>query len=298
MVVTNRDLLEILNLDVKEPVAYSLGLSNSIKPSTMSFCADIKYVNEIKDNDNIKAVITTKVLRPELSHKKLILEVEDPRHDFYILLNTIGKKAYVRMPSSIHSSASIHPKAHVSEFNVTIGANTIISPNATILSDVEIGENCIIQPGTVVGSEGFEYKRTTKGILPVFHDGKVIIGNRVEIGSNTCVDKGFSFRFTIIEDEVKIDNLVHIAHGVYLKRGSFIIAGSILGGSVEIGEEAWVSINGSIAPGLKIGRKSFVSIGAVVTKNVLENQQVTGNFAMPHDTFLKNLKQILNQAKK
>jgi UDP-3-O-[3-hydroxymyristoyl] glucosamine N-acyltransferase len=275
--------------------AKQLALVNSQMPGTLTFIDDKKYLNEVNENKNIVIVITTEeIAKGILKNQKKIL-VDDPRYEFYQLLNYLGKKNYVKINSKIHGSAKIHDKAYVSEFNVSIGENTIIGPNATILPDVSIGDNCVIQPGTVVGSEGFEYKRTSKGILPVFHDGKVCIGNRVEVGSNTCIDKGFSFKNTIIEDDVKIDNLVHVAHGVHIMKGAFIIAGTILGGSTIIGEEAWLGINASTAPGITIGNNGFVSMGAVVTKNVDEKQQVTGNLAIPHQIFLKILKRNLSE---
>ena len=273
--------------------ANQLGLVNSNQANTLSFIDDEKFLSELNSNNNISVVITTIDFESKINKTKKIIIVDDSRYHFYKLLNYTGKSNYVKSDSFIDKSSIIHTTAHIAEHNVTIGKNTIIGPNVTIMADVIIGDNCVIQPGTVVGSEGFEYKRTTKGILPVFHDGKVVIGNNVDIGSNTCIDKGFSFKTTIIEDEVKIDNLIHVAHGVHIKKGAFIIAGTVLGGSTVIGENSWISINASISPGITVGSKGFVSMGAVVTRNVEDNQQVTGNLAVPHPQFLKIFKKNL-----
>jgi UDP-3-O-[3-hydroxymyristoyl] glucosamine N-acyltransferase LpxD len=298
MIITSKEVAEILTIEIKRDFQFNIGLSNSTLGETLTFCDDAKYVAEINNNPNIEGVITTEIFSSNFSNKKLVIQDSDPRYAFYTLLNTVGKRKYLKIPTQIHESAIIHPTAFVSEYNVCIGEQTVIGPNVSVLPDVEIGHNCIIQPNSVIGSEGFEYKRTSKGILPVFHDGKVIIKNNVEIGSNTCVDKGFSFRYTIIENDVKIDNLVHVAHGVQIEAGAFIIAGTILGGSTTIGKNAWLSINVSIAPGLRIGCNSFVSIGAVVTKNVADGEQVTGNFAIPHEKFLKLFKSNLQSLAK
>lgn len=267
----------------------AIALSNSTIQNSLSFLDSIDFLKEINSNANITAVFTTKDLSVHVEGKLLVI-CDDPRFYFFTLLNEAGRRNYVRRPSKISPKASIHPRAFVSDTNVEIGDNTIIGPNVTILADVTIGSNCIIQPGTVIGSEGYEYKRTSKGILPVFHDGQVIIRNDVEIGANTCVDKGFSFRQTIIDDGVKIDNLVHVAHGVQIGKGSYIIASSMLGGSVTIKEDAWIGPNASIAPGLVVESRGFVSLGSVATRRVLEGEWVTGNFAIPHKRFLANLK--------
>lgn len=273
---------------------YHLGLSNSQREDTISFCDNLKFLKEIEENKNITAVLVTEdisslFLRPDLE----LIKVVDPRYHFFYLLNEIARELYKKFENEIHPSAKIHKRAFVAENNVKIGSNTVIEPNVTILADVEIGNDCIIRSGSVIGSEGFEFKRTSKGILPVFHDGKVIIRDNVEIGACTCIDKGFSFRDTIINDSVKIDNLVHIAHGVHIGENSFIIACAMVAGSVNIGRNVWISPNSNIAPGLKIGDDAFISLGSVVTKDVDDGQQVTGNFAIPHQKFLKNFKNSL-----
>jgi UDP-3-O-[3-hydroxymyristoyl] glucosamine N-acyltransferase len=288
-----------VNLQGKEFT--TLGLVSSKVEKTLTFLDEVKFLHEVINNENIEGVITTSEISKEFIASGRSIELiisEDPRYDFFTLLNKMGKLSYVEIPSVISKTAQISSEAYISAHNVTIGERTIVGPNVTILPDVSIGDDCVIQPGTVIGSEGFEYKRTSKGVLPVFHDGKVIIGNGVEVGSNTCIDKGFSFRSTVIDDNVKIDNLVHVAHGVHIGRNSFIIASAMLGGSVTIGRDVWVSPNTSIAPGLSIGDNAFISLGAVVTKNVEANQQVTGNFAIPHDTFLKIFKSNLRSLSK
>ena len=187
----------------------------------------------------------------------------------------------------------VHPTAFVSEYNVTIGKNVVIEPHANIMSDVVIGNNCVIRAGSVLGSEGYEYKRTSQGVLSVFHDGKVIIGNNVEIGANTCVDKGLMSFDTTIGDNTKVDNLVHIAHSVTIGKNCFIIACSMIAGSVKIEDDVWVGPNANIAPQVTIRKGGFVTLGSVVTKEVNEKEWVTGNFAIPHAKFLEIFKRNL-----
>jgi UDP-3-O-[3-hydroxymyristoyl] glucosamine N-acyltransferase len=290
MKITSKFIKQIYNDKVRlTKEFYFLGLINSTRKGTLSFIDDNQFIQELNNNKSVSAVfvkkeLIDKILRDDIEY----IISDDPRYDFYDILNKSGEFFYEKKPSEISNSATIHETAYVSVFNVKIGDQTVIGPNVTILPDVEIGNDCVISPGVVIGSEGFEYKKTTKGILSVRHDGKVMILNSVHVGANTCIDKGFSYRDTIIGDNTKIDNLVHIAHGVQVGKNNFIIACSMIAGSVSIEDNVWVGPNSSLVPQLSISNNSFISIGSVVTKDVKEKEHVTGNFAIPHKKFLKS----------
>ncbi len=265
------------------------GMSNTLNPKSISFVDNPVFVDQINANNNITVVVCNKELASSIKGKINII-CDEPRYYFYVYLNKISELNYSTFPSRIHPTAKIHPKAYVSDVNVVIGENTIIHPNATILADVEIGNNCIIDPAVVIGATGYEYKRTSKGILPVFHGGKVIIKNNVEIGAGTTVDRGFSFRDTIIDDETKIDNNVYVAHASHVGKRVLIVGNAMLSGSVTIGDDVWIGPSVTLSHGIKIGNNAFLTIGSVITKDVAASERVTGNFAVPHDIFMKNLK--------
>jgi UDP-3-O-[3-hydroxymyristoyl] glucosamine N-acyltransferase len=271
----------------------TLAFSNSTLPHTLTFLDDQKFLAEINNNSNIAVVITTKALAEFIQSGKHILISEDPRFDFYTLLNKVGRSRYKQWNSIISGTATIHETAFVSPFNVIIGNNTLIEPNVTILNDVEIGDHCIVRSGSVIGAEGFEHKRTSKGILSVYHDGKVIIGNNVHIGALNAISKGFSFRNTIIGDDCKTDNLVHIAHAVQIGKRGLFPASCMIAGSVTIEDDVWIGPNASVSSGLTIHKNAYITLGSVVTKNVPEGEKVTGNFAVPHRLFMANLKKTI-----
>ena len=242
----------------------------------ITFIDDRKYIRKVLRNEKIISIYTTHELWDELKNSTIQpIFCEDPRFYFYSLYNFIGHLNYVKRPSRIATTSKINSKAFVSEYNVVIGSNTVIEPNATILPDVEIGDNVIIRAGAVIGSEGFEHKKTSKGILSVFHSGKVIIYDNVEIGANSCVDKGL-IRNTVIHPEVKIDNLVHIAHSVVIGKKSFITAGVLIAGSVKIGENVWLSVGDVILNNVHIGNNSFVGANSLVLRTIKENSRVFG----------------------
>jgi len=270
-----------------------LAMVNSPHAATLSFIDDVKYLEQLNANSNITGVFATEAIAPQIVGKDVLL-VSDPRYYFFTFFNEWAARTAARWESRISKTAVIHPRAYIAEYNVIIGDDTVIGPNVSILPDVEIGKGCTVQANAVIGSVGFEYKRTSRGVVPVIHDGKVIIGDKVEVGANTAIDKGFSFRDTIIGDETKIDNLVHIAHAVHIGKAAFVIASAMVAGSVTIGDAVWVGPNANIVPGVTIGNNAFISLGSVVTRSVEPGAHVTGNFAIPHELFLRNLKKSLS----
>ena len=192
----------------------------------------------------------------------------------------------------LKSNPIIHSEA-VIEDNVKIGPFSVIGPGVCIKKGVTIGANChientLIEENSIIGSSvtiggagfGFEDDPVTGDTLHFPHIGRVVIGSNVSVGSCTCIDRG-SIGNTIIGDNTKIDNLVHIAHNVKIGRDCKIIALAIIGGSVRIGDGSWISPAAAIRDWRNIGKNVLVGLGAVVTKNVAEGEVVVGNPAKP-----------------
>lgn len=269
-----------------------LGFTNDARANVLSFCDDEQYLDDLKANEHIRGAIVLPELADQLAqHDLLLIESPDPRYDFYALLNHVEQAGYVKEPSCISPTAQIDPKASVAQYNVHIEEGVIIHPNATILPDVYLGAGTIIDAGAVVGSVGFEYKRTLHGILPVFHGGSVRVGKEVVVGANTTVDKGFSFRDTRIGDESKIDNLVQVAHAVHIGKQVLIAAGAILAGSVTVGDKAWIGPAATISNALTIGDEAHISMGSVVVKNVGAGQMVVGGHRFPNRKIFSKITQ-------
>lgn len=118
--------------------------------------------------------------------------------------------------------------------NSKIGAGTQLWANVTIYHDVEIGQDCLIQSSAVIGGDGFGYANDKGKWIKIPQRGQVIIGNRVEIGACTCIDRG-ALDATVIEDNVIIDNLCQIAHNVHIGTGTAVAGGVIMAGSLTVG---------------------------------------------------------------
>lgn len=142
---------------------------------------------------------------------------------------------------------------------------------------IRIGKNCIIQPEAAIGGEGFSYQKNEQGILEhITHIGGVIIGDNVDIGSFSTIDRGV-LTDTIISSNVKIDNLVHIGHNCIIGQGTQIAADASLAGGVIVGKNCFIGLNVCIRQRIKIGNNAFVGMGAVVVKDVPPRMVIAGN---------------------
>jgi len=164
---------------------------------------------------------------------------------------------------------------------IEIGENTVIENNCVIQGRVRIGRNCIVHSGTVIGCDGFGYSFDENGApVKVEHFGGVSIGDSVEIGANTCIDRG-TIDDTVICANAKIDNLVHIAHNVQIGESACIVAGAAVCGSARIGRGAYVAPGGIVKNQIEIGEGALIGLGAVVTASVEKDTVAAGVPAKP-----------------
>jgi UDP-3-O-[3-hydroxymyristoyl] glucosamine N-acyltransferase len=286
---------------------------NNVKPIEEANDESLVWIKGKKENKQelvektqAKIIIcdTSLLISHELSSKKCFIVVDDPKLVFLRIAEHFfaRKKEY-----GIHSSAIIDPGAEISPNcyigpltyvgKSKIGNNTFIDGNCFIYDDVKIGNNVRVQAGTVIGSDGYGYQRNENLIFEKFpHMGGVIIEDNVDIGSNTCVDRG-ALGNTIIKEGAKIDNLVHIAHNVVIGRHCAIIANAMLGGSVVIADYSWVAPSASILNQVSIGKKVTVGMAAVVTKNIPDGETWAGVPAKPLKEFIETQKAIKNLTK-
>jgi UDP-3-O-[3-hydroxymyristoyl] glucosamine N-acyltransferase len=190
----------------------------------------------------------------------------------------------------ISSGAVIDPSATIGPYVVVddkceVGAGSVIHSHVHLYPGVRVGCNVVVHSGTVIGADGFGYERNETGDLEKFpHLGGVIIEDNVEIGSNTSIDRG-TLGDTRILTGARIDNQCHIAHNVTIGRCTAVIAQSMIGGSVQIGDYAWVAPSATILNQITIGEGATVGLGAVVVKTVPPRTTVMGVPAIPADEF-------------
>lgn len=188
--------------------------------------------------------------------------------------------AIVADDALIGKDSIMEPGAFV-DHSVVIGSSVRIHTGAVIRSFSEIGDGTIIREHAVIGGAGFGFERDLDGTpvrLP--HLGGVRIGRSVEIGALAAVDAG-TIDPTIIEDDAKVGDLVHIAHNCVVERGAIVTSCAKLSGSVRIGQNSWIGPNASVVQRKRIGDGATVGIGAVVIRDVEPRATVAGNPARP-----------------
>ena len=160
--------------------------------------------------------------------------------------------------------------------DVEIGDHVTMLHHVTIQGRVSIGDNTVIESGTTIGACGFgHYKGEDGNPVCVPHLGGVRIGAHVKIGANNAISRG-CLADTVIEDFVKTDNLCHIAHNDYIKRGAMLTAGVVISGSTTVGENAWLAPGTLLNNSIEVGRDAYTGIGAVATKDIPEGKVVVG----------------------
>jgi|TARA_B100000745_G_scaffold293771_1_gene235997 UDP-3-O-[3-hydroxymyristoyl] glucosamine N-acyltransferase len=273
------------------------------------------FVEQVSTIDNIKnssVVFFTNIINPkfnlkdnqtynlkELEKFKDILLITDqdtldisvptiisknPRLDFQrLIMNFFSKDEFT---SGIHKTAVIEsnvklgkdvyvgPNCYIGN-DVSIGDNSKILSNVSIFGICEIGKNCVISSNSTIGSEGFSFTFDNDHFIHFNHLGKISIGNNVWIGSNCTIERA-QIDKTLIEDHVKIDDLVHISHNTTIKKFSQITVGSMILGRAIVGEHCWISPNCVIENGYEIGDNSIVGTSSLVRNNFPSNSVIIG----------------------
>jgi UDP-3-O-[3-hydroxymyristoyl] glucosamine N-acyltransferase len=285
-VITHAEIFGALGINISKNIAFGqLGLANCSEANTLTFCDDKNYVSVINENDNILGVFCTPEIGIQIENSKELIAVDDPRWYFYTLYNYVARKNYTKIPTVIDKSAKIHETAFVSDYNVIIGKHVMIGPNSTILPDVIVNDNCRIGASSVLGCDDLEIKDTSRGLLKVFHDGKVKLSSDVSIGCNCTITKGFFNQDTTVGSGSFVSNNSFIGHRVQIGVNSLILA-CIICGSAKIGNNVRINPGAVVSNQINIGDNASVTLGSVVVKDVEQNKKVTGNFAIEHNWFM------------
>lgn len=188
----------------------------------------------------------------------------------------VGAYSVVGENVKLGNNVKIYPNSYIGD-NTEIGDNTIIYSGVHVYHDTIIGQSCIVHSGAIIGSDGFGFapdkQKGTFNKIP--QTGNVIIGNKVEIGANTCVDRG-TMGSTIIRDGVKIDNLIQIAHNVEIEENTVIAAQTGISGSTKIGKNCMIGGQVGFVGHLVIGDGTRVNAQSGVSKSVPEPKQNLG----------------------
>lgn len=192
----------------------------------------------------------------------------------------VGEYAEIGAGASIHSGCSIGDRS-------TIGERSVIFPNVTIYHDVSIGQRCILHSGSVIGADGFGFAFNGQEHVKIPQVGGVKIGDRVEIGANSTIDRATCGE-TVIGDGCKLDNLVHVAHNTVIGKNVVLAAGCGISGSVEIGDGCVFGGQAGVADHVSIAAGTMVGGGSGIISSIPEKGNYFGYPAMPHQAALRS----------
>jgi UDP-3-O-[3-hydroxymyristoyl] glucosamine N-acyltransferase len=262
----------------------------------LTYLTDVRYLDGLRDNPAIAGVIVTAELLDtvNLPDSLGILLDPNPKKAFVRIHNALAETDFywTRFPSVIDPTAIISPHAVIADVGVKIGARVVIEPHVTVHSGTFVGDDCVIRSGTRLGSSGFEFLKDGDGMLSVTCAGRLILEDHVEVQHNCAIDRGMYGGDTRLGAHVKVDNLVYIAHDVRIGPRTTVAGSAVILGRCVVGSDVWVGPNATISNGLTLGDHAKVSLGSVVTRDVVAHQTVTGNFAIDHAKYLAFLKSV------
>ena len=190
----------------------------------------------------------------------------------------IHPSAVVDSTATVHPSASIGPLCVV-ERGAHIGADTVLKSRVTVGEDCHIGQRCILHAGVVIGADGFGFAPHGGAWVKIEQLGAVRIGDDVEIGANTCIDRG-ALQDTVIEDGVKLDNLIQIGHNVRIGKHTAMAGCAGVAGSTTIGAHCTIGGAANILGHLTLADHVHVSVATVVSHSIARPGHYTGIFPM------------------
>lgn len=196
--------------------------------------------------------------------------------------NASAVQAGVHSSAVVDTCAEVHPTAVVGplcviERGARIGAGTVLKSRVTVGENCRVGERCILHAGVVIGADGFGFAPENGQWVKIEQLGAVRIGDDVEIGANTCIDRG-ALQDTVIEDGVKLDNLIQVGHNVRIGRHSAMAGCVGIAGSATIGAHCTVGGGAIVLGHLELADNVHISAATVVTRSLTQPGQYTGMF--------------------
>ena len=311
------------SLQIVGPEQLELAVSNQI-----TFIGSKKYVKRWADS-KASAVIINEDFELAPGENRAVIKVKNADIAMAEVLALFLPSLPV-FEQDIHPSANIHATAKVGEGakigagcyvgkDVTIGENTVLYPNVTVLDNASIGKQTAIWPGAVIrercvvgnyciihsnvtiGADGFGFRPSPDGmgVMKIPHIGNVVIGNGVEIGAGSCVDRG-KFSSTIVGDGCKIDNLIQIGHNSRMGRCCIMAGASGLAGSVTLGDGCIIGGGARISDHVTLGKGVSVGGNSGVISDWPDGAKVMGYPAIETREQLKQwvmLRKMVKDAK-
>ena len=304
------EIAKLLDLSLEGDQDYKVCSINNLKQadkSDISFYYSKKFKKDL-ENTNAGAVILSKSDDLNTIKNKLFTDQVHLAYAKCSQLFTPKSVGFSRKDNVpvIHEGAIISPNSNIEtnvkiedgvviKSGVYIGSgsiikkNTLIHSNVSIYSNSVIGRDCILHSGAVIGSDGLGFAKNGKKWEKIIHHGNVEIGNSVEIGAGCTIDKASSGK-TIINDGVKLDNQIHLAHNCFLGENTIIGANTSIAGSVKVGKSCMIGGLCGIVDNIEIVDEVIIHPMSFVTNNIKNKGVYSGGpVLMEHKDWLKKI---------
>lgn len=260
---------------------------DTAQADALSFLSHPKYQSQL-GTTQAGCVIVSPAIAEATQVSCALIVTDDPYLYFARLTQLWRQHTRVSDEPLVHASAVIHPTAQIDpsarigplcviERGAHVGANTWLKSNVTLGEGCRIGERCIVHAGVVIGADGFGFAQFDGRWEKIEQLGAVRIGNDVEIGANTCIDRG-ALDDTVIEDGVKLDNLVQIGHNVHVGANTAMAGCAGVAGSARIGANCTVGGGAVVLGHLKLADGVHISAASVVMRSIRQPGQYSGVF--------------------
>ena len=259
----------------------------SAQPGGLAFLASAKFNDDLAAS-KAACVVVAPAMRELAATRGAFIVAADPYY-YFALLTQLWKAHLPRADvPRIHPSAIIDPTADIDptayigalcviERGARIGAGTVLKSNVTVSEDCVIGARCNLYPGVVIGADGFGNAPHEGKWVKIEQLGAVRIGDDVDIGANTCIERG-ALADTVIEDGVKLDNLIQIGHNVRIGKHTAMAGCTGVAGSTSIGAHCTIGGQGIIIGHVTIADGVHISAGTTVMGSILKPGHYTGVF--------------------
>lgn len=259
----------------------------SAQADQLSFLSHPKYQSQLQSS-RAGCVIVAPAMAPVAAARGTCIVSDNPYLYFARVTQLWKRGLHAARIGHIHPSAVVDATAEVDasavigplcvvERGARVGANTVLKSRVTLGEDCVVGERCIVHSGVVIGADGFGFAPNGDAWEKIEQLGAVCIGNDVEIGANTCIDRG-ALQDTVIEDGVKLDNLIQIGHNVRVGRNTAMAGCVGVAGSATIGANCTVGGGAIVLGHLSLADGVHISAASVVSRSIRKPGHYTGMF--------------------
>ncbi|MEO7391767.1 MAG: UDP-3-O-(3-hydroxymyristoyl)glucosamine N-acyltransferase [Ramlibacter sp.] len=290
-----------------ERLIQGLAPLESAAPTELGFLGNPKYTQQLASS-TAGCVIVAPALREAAVARGDCILAEEP-YLYFARVTQLWKKQHAAADGAlIHPSAIVDPDAVVDptarigplcvvERGAHIGAGTVLKARVSIGEGCVVGERCTIHTGAVIGADGFGFAPNAGAWEKIEQLGAVRIGNDVEIGANTCIDRG-ALRDTEIGNGVKLDNLIQIGHNVRIGENTAIAGCTGIAGSATIGAHCTIGGAAMILGHLTLADRVNISAGSFVARSILKSGHYTGIFPIDDNAIWEKNAATLKQLHK